>query len=322
MRTIYIDRRDAELDVEGAALVVRVAGERVQSLPLGPIERLVVRSPAMVATRLLAELWQRDVGLLVLSGRRGEPTGRFVGRPHADVLVRCAQVRLTEDAPRRDALAARLVRAKVAAQRRLVRRWLGAGLGERRLLLEVERRLAAHGRTLRRPEAASRATVSGLEGAATAAFFEAYRTLFAPALGFRERNRRPPRDPVNAVLSLGYTLLHHEAVRVAQIRGLDPCIGVLHAPLAGRESLACDLIEPLRARVDDLVASLFRDATLRPESFTTDGTACLLGKAGRERFYAAWEATAPALRRQLDSLCRLLVRVLRAEAAPAAGAAS
>jgi CRISPR-associated protein Cas1 len=311
METLYLDRRDALLDLEDGAMVVRVAGTLVQRLPLRGLERVIVKAPAQLGTRLLAALWEQDVGLLVLSGRRGEASARLVGRPHADVLVRQAQLLLARDEPRAAALARRLIRAKLLVQRRVVRAALAAGRGRRHALLEAERRLVPLLERLRDPAPLDRAAISGIEGAGAAAFLLGLQTLFPPALGFTGRNRRPPLDPVNAVLSLGYTLLHHDAVRTAQLRGLDPFVGVLHSLLAGRESLASDLIEPLRPDFDAFAVELFRAGVLRADDFRRDGAACLLGKAGRQRFYAAFEAQAERPRRVLDRLCRLLVRELR-----------
>ena len=156
----------------------------------------------------------------------------------------------------------------------------------------------------------------GLEGAA-AAYFRALAAAFPPALGFEGRNRRPPRDPVNACLSLGYTLLHGDAVREAAVQGFDPMIGVLHEIAPGRESLACDMVEPLRALVDRFVVELFRGDHLRADGFSRKGAGCLLGKAARKTFFTRWEEEVAPLTR------RLLTRGLRdlGEAVMAGGAA-
>ena len=101
------------------------------------------------------------------------------------------------------------------------------------------------------------------------------------------------------MLSLGYTLLHAEAVLALYGAGLDPFIGFDHALDFGRESLACDLVEPLRVEVDQHALMLFRSEKLRPEDFSSTQSGCLLGKAGRARFYAEWEALAARLRKLL-----------------------
>jgi CRISP-associated protein Cas1 len=140
----------------------------------------------------------------------------------------------------------------------------------------------------------------GIEGAGASAYFGGFTQLFAPALEFTARNRRPPRDPVNACLSLGYTLLHFEAVTACHGAGLAPFIGFYHEPAYGRESLACDLVEPLRPRVDEWAWELFSSKTLRSDHFTSEQqNGCLLDKTGRKLFYAEYERFIPPLRKLL-----------------------
>ncbi len=105
----------------------------------------------------------------------------------------------------------------------------------------------------------SRESLRGLEGQAVAAYFRAYSSMFRRSLGFPKRSRRPPQDPVNAALSLGYALLFGEALAVIAPVGFDPYLGFLHAPEYGRCSLALDLMEEFRAAiVDRLALTLFR----------------------------------------------------------------
>ena len=132
-----------------------------------------------------------------------------------------------------------------------------------------------------------------------------------PALGFTGRNRRPPRDPVNACLSLAYTLLHTQAVQACSTAGLDPLFGFYHRPAIGRESLASDLIEPLRPAVDLWVWEQLRSRQLRPEHFSIDKGACLLGKAGRQHFYTHWQTSTSPWARWLRVRTRQLTATLR-----------
>ena len=102
------------------------------------------------------------------------------------------------------------------------------------------------------------------------------------------RNRRPPRDPVNALLSLTYVISGGEIRRAILQRGLDPALGFLHASQSGRESLALDILEPLRPEVDLFVLTLL-DSSLNLKHFTTnDQDGCLLNKKGRSAFFKAW----------------------------------
>ena len=152
--------------------------------------------------------------------------------------------------------------------------------------------------------------VFGLFAAGAAAYFGAFARLFPESLGCTGRNRRPPRDPVNAALSLGYTLLHNEAVRAAHRAGLDPLLGFFHEPALGRESLACDLMEPLRPRLDRWVWWLFRERVVREHHFVADKGAVLLNKDGRRAYFAGFEPPARRFRRYLRIQAYRLARVL------------
>jgi CRISPR-associated protein Cas1 len=207
----------------------------------------------------------------------------------------------------------RLVRSRLRGQWRLLQIALAARADLRKPLTDASASLHKVLQAL--PDAADRAALRGLEGAGAAAFFRGYATLFAPALGFVARRRRPPPDPVNASLSLGYTLLHGRAVQACWAAGLDPLVGFLHLPVHGRASLACDLMEPWRAHVEQWVWGLWRERVLRPEHFGRDGAqACLLGKAGRANFYAAAHAPLAHCQRGLLRQARWLARDLAASA--------
>lgn len=313
MATLYLDRKGAALDIDAGTLTVRLGGELATRIPLIPLERVVLRGDAVLSTRVLAELWRHDIGFLLLSGRHNEATARLVGRPHDDVALRLAQYRRANDAEAYRETARDVVGAKLAAEARLLGRALEIRPDRRKPLtdaLATLERLQA--RIAGEAERLDRDTLTGLEGAGAAAYFRAYATLFPESLEFTRRRRRPPPDPVNVCLSLGYTLLHHEAVREAQVVGLDPLLGFLHVPERGRESLASDLVEPLRPHVDEWVWRSFADRHLRGEHFSREkGGACLLGKAGRSAFYDGFEPLAVGLRRLLRRMARSLAADLR-----------
>ena len=212
------------------------------------------------------------------------------------------------------------MRAKLARQRRTLQHLQSARPDARKPLFDALQTLAAIGQNLDAAHAlqtvdASQAlaldSLRGHEGAAARAYFAGLAGVFAPALNFSGRNRRPPRDPVNVCLSLSYTMLHVQAVQMCITTGLDPLLGFYHRPAFGRESLASDLIEPLRPAVDLWVWELLRSRSLREDHFTLDKGACLLGKAGRQVFYAEWEKASAPWRRWLRTQARLLTRGLR-----------
>ena len=237
---------------------------------------------------------------MMLSGRHGRHLTTCVGRPHNDVVRRLGQFDAYRDVDAREQWARALILAKVNAQHRLLDKALDRRPDKRRILVRAiaqlqsaQRRLSSEGEALGIP------SVLGIEGAAAAAYFTAYVELFPPSLGFNGRRRRPPTDPVNACLSLGYTLLHFEAVTASHAAGLDPLLGLYHEPAYGRESLAADVIEPLRPHVDEWVWSLFRERVLSERGFRKDNGGVLLGKAARQRFYERFSPLCLALRRLL-----------------------
>ncbi len=131
--------------------------------------------------------------------------------------------------------------------------------------------------------------------------------LFAASLRFDGRKRRPPPDPVNACLSLGYTLLHNEAIQASYTAGLDPYIGFYHSVFYGRESLCCDLIELLRCKIDQLIWYLFRERLITADMFSEVNGGVQLNKIGRQLFFAHYELVAKKLRRIIRRLCFRLV---------------
>lgn len=296
MTSLYVDRRGVELKVDGEALVFTENGERVGTVPLHPLSRVFLRGDVKLTASLLGKLGEHGIGVVVLSGRKGTPS-LLLGRPHNDAARRIAQYRLSLDADYCLKFARAIVAAKLQGQLDFIRERRDADAMHRYPLTTCEKRLI--GMIEQIDAQNSIASLRGLEGASAASYFEAIGEILPESLHFCGRNRQPPRDPVNAVLSLTYTLLHAEAVLALYGSGLDPFIGFYHTLSFGRESLACDLMEALRPQADRFVLALFRQGTLCADDFSKTDGACLLGKAGRSRYYAAYESQAESFRRQL-----------------------
>lgn len=311
MSTLYIDRKNVRLDIDAEALVFFENGERIGTIPLAPLQRIVVRGNVTVDTSLLGKLGQHGIGVIVLSGRKHEPS-LFLPRPHKDAARRVAQYQCASDATVCLILSQDIVRQKLAAQLDFLRDRLDARPDARYELTRAVRSI--EGIAAQIDAQADLPALRGLEGAAAHLYFSAYAALVPASLHFAGRNRRPPRDPVNAVLSLGYTLLNAEAVLAAHACGLDPAIGFFHQLSYGRDSLASDLVEAHRSTLDAWALQLFSKHILRADDFSTTQEGCLLGKAGRTRFYKEWESQAERLRRALDRQCRELVRLIHPEA--------
>jgi CRISPR-associated protein Cas1 len=301
MGTLYLDRKDLQLSLEYGRLLIREPGERPRGIPLPLLERVVIQGRVGLNSALLGNLAEQGIAVVCLSGRHSRRTAFILGPGHSDARRRLAQYQLCQNGELRLAWSRLLVDGKLRAQQRLLQEALERRPDCRKPLKDGIDRLAALLPAL--AQATDLDILRGLEGAAASGYFSALTALFPPALNFTGRNRRPPRDPVNACLSLGYTLLHFEAVRACHGAGLDPLLGFFHEPAYGRESLACDLLEPLRPRLDAWVWELFRSRTLRSDQFVEDKGACLLNKAGRQTFYAGYEVFARPPRRYLRQQC-------------------
>jgi CRISPR-associated protein Cas1 len=312
MSTLLLDRAQLEVRCEGDALALYEAGRRRGTVPVHLLERCVVHG---AGTRLdsgvLLRLAEAGVATVLFSPRVARRVATVLGPAHQDAGVRLAQARRVLEPAWCLDWARQIVRAKLARQRRTIARWAAARPDARKPLFDADASVA--GVIAQLAGAADANALRGLEGSAARAHFAALAAVLPPALGFGGRNRRPPRDPANAALSLAYTLLHVQAVQACHAAGLDPLLGFYHRPAYGRESLASDLIEPLRPQADLWVWERFRSRELREDHFTTDRGACLLGKAGRAAFYATWQRDARPHSRWLRAATRLLARTLREE---------
>jgi len=320
MSTLVLDKPELELRCDGAALALYEARERRGTVPLALLERVVLLgSQIRLDSGVLARLGEAGVALLVLGRRGGQRLSLALGPRHNDAALRLAQCLAAFDAETTLAYAGDLIRAKLRAQRRTLNRMLAVRADCRKPLTDALESLAAIETSL--GSAHDIGAIRGCEGAAAATHFRALAAVFPPSLGFAGRNRRPPRDPVNAALSLGYTLLHFDAVRACHVAGLDPLVGFYHRPTFGRESLACDLIEPLRPRLDEWLWTLVRTRELRDDHFASSASGCQLQKAGRARFYAEYEQGARLWRRWLRRRCAALALQLRERGTPLVGGA-
>lgn len=330
---LIVQSQRARINKEGDTLRIadEEAGETVARL--NEISDLVLFGNVNITTPALTALLERDIPVTFLS-HGGWFRGIAHGLGHRNVDLRTAQYRVSFDDAACLRFARELVAAKIMNQRTILRRNAGAAPDSEAALahLMAARREAAR--------AASAQTLLGIEGDAAAVYFRAFAALLRPpahagpeaagaalaAFRFDARNRRPPQDPVNAMLSLGYAMLaRHLTVALASI-GLDPWRGLYHAARYGRPSLALDVMEPFRPIiVDSVVLSVVNTGEIGAGDFVSAVTGTALTPAGRRRFIEAFErrlaqeVTHPlfgyrlSMRRLLLVQARLLSRFLLGE---------
>jgi CRISPR-associated protein Cas1 len=311
MKTLFVEKKAMELRYERACLLLYHEGKRISSVPLAQLERIVVAPHVALSAGVLGLVAEKGVGLLVVNHRYPDRTALLSSHPKGDVERRLTQYRKHQDEAFCLHWAIYLVRLKLNRQYRMLASLRQSRPDLRHPLTVALQTLKNLILTTTPDQVSNLATLRGKEGAGAAAYFKAYTQLFAPALEFNGRNKRPPRDPVNVCLSLVYTLLYQEAVTALQTRGLDPNLGCFHQPFYNRASLACDLMEPLRPFIEHWVYELFQRSVLRCEHFSKESdSACLLGSEGKTRFYESYRHEVVSYRRLLRRYARFAAQVV------------
>jgi CRISPR-associated protein Cas1 len=307
MTTVYLDQRGARLSHSGGALEVRLPDDSIQRVPLAQLGRLIVASEADISVGLLRQLAQARVPLVVLRGR-SRADAAMLWPQLGDAQRRLAQRRAADDSNAVRRLAALTIGLRIRGQRRLLDELRQAQPRSRYAATRVMRALERIRQGL--PAHRDVSALRGAEGAAARLYFFAYAHFLPKACGFEGRRRRPPTDPVNAALSLGYSLLHGRAVECCHTAGLDAAIGALHDPAHNRPSLACDLVEPERVAIERFVRNAFSSGLLQPSDFVDDANGVLLGKSARGAYFAGIEPVLAACARRMSRRTRALVRWL------------
>ncbi len=300
MTRIIIDRHRVSLEYETDCLLIRARDESPRSVPLQRLSQLVCMHSVTLTTQLIGQLHKRGIDLIVLNQRHSAHSFALYANQQSQVERRCRQYKWQYHSNSRLPFAVELCRHKFKVLERLLREFENTNAARERISASLERL----------DHCPSEHWLRGAEGAVQRLAFEHWRSHLPPELEFRTRQRRPPPDPVNAALSLTYTLVHHEAVRQALKHGLDPQLGFYHRTAYARQSLACDLMEPVRPHVEYWVVSMFNDGRISRRHFTKSQAGCLLGKQGRETFYEQYNEKLDVWRRQLDSTARWVARRL------------
>ncbi len=281
MSILYVTQPGAELRKHANRLRVVFQEEVLAALPLREVQRVVLLAPAQVSAAATRALLKAGIPVVYCS-RRGVYYG-VLSTGCEDVECWLAQVQRWQDAEYRLGLVRSIVAVKIRHQRSLLRRharnhpdpFLGEAAGQlTRLLGTLEKRCTID-------------EVRGVEGHAAAVYFGVFgKCIRQEGVVFEGRNRRPPRDPVNALLSLGYMLLLGEINHAVLTQGLNVGLGFLHEPLRHRPALALDLLEVWRQPiVDRLTLSLFNRGIFSPAHFEVQPSGAVYLKAGELRRY-------------------------------------
>ncbi len=289
-RILYVGRDGARIHVKAGRVLVDAPGSLpATSVPKNSVTRIVLSGNVGLSAGARSWAMRSGVDVVCLS-RRGSYQGALIGAnrgAHASRLL--AQVALTGDHERRVRLATSLIGAKIRGQiyvlTRIARRDEAVHVADTTAHMHAWRRSLAVARTLDE--------VMGIEGACSNAYFDALAACVPADVTFDGRSRRPPRDLPNAALSYGYAILLSECVGALHAAGLEPSLGIAHAPTDKRPSLALDLMEQFRPLlVDQTVMALLRTRKLRPEHGVVEAEVggVWLGGDGKKILVDAYEA--------------------------------
>jgi CRISPR-associated protein Cas1 len=316
---LHVQEYGAVVSKQAAELVIKRKGAELERVRLKDVSRINLHGSAHITLPALQAAL--DSGIPVgLFTHGGWYYGRVQGHDHKNILLRQAQFATARDSARCLAIARRLVCAKIKNSRVMLRR--NCRVLDRRVLDD----LAGH--TRRAGHAENLDVLLGIEGSAARLYFQHFSGMLRQdfPFSFDTRNRRPPRDPINALLSFAYALLTAEWTATLSTVGFDPYQGFYHQPRYGRPSLSLDLMEEFRPIIaDSVVIGAINNGVLDEGDFLVTATAAALTAAGRRRFLQAFErrldelVTHPVFgyrlsyRRVLDVQARLFARHLTGE---------
>lgn len=291
--TLYIFTEDAYATLDGENIVVKQSGREMGRVPLHTLEAIFCFSYMGASPALMGACAERGIGLSFFTPR-GRFLARSCGAQQGNVLLRKKQYAWSESEERSLAVAKPFIAGKIYNSRWVLER----GLRDHGLRIETDLVEGASARLATSLEAVwgcdDDASLRGVEGDAAATYFSALGELILrnqDEFAFSRRVRRPPTDPVNAMLSLFYTVLMMDCASALEGVGLDSYVGVLHTDRPGRRSLALDLMEELRpVMVDRFVLTAINNRMVSPEDFDVlESGEVRLGEDARKTLFASWQ---------------------------------
>jgi CRISP-associated protein Cas1 len=293
LNTLFVTSQNSFLSLENDNVLVHLEEEKVAKIPLINLENILYFGFKGATPALLGYCADRNISFCSLT-----PGGKFlfrvVGKSRGNVLLRREQYRLADDPARCCEIAKYMITGKIGNSRSTLMR----AVRDHALSLDIDSftdgilALKVAIQSLKKAE--SLAMIRGIEGKAAAVYFSLFNQMVLANKDYftmNGRNKRPPLDPVNAILSFCYTLLAHDCASALESVGLDSYVGFIHSDRPGRESLALDLMEELRSvYADRFVLTLINNRRLTPKHFAiTETGAVLLKDVGRKIVLQDWQ---------------------------------
>ena len=282
MAILYITQQGAVLHRSGNQVIVKKDRNVLQEIPIIQLDEVVIFGNGHITTPAIGYLLHKNIPVSFLSSQ-GKYRGKLQPRYAKDTVIRQQQYALAAKPQRCLEFAKSFVRGKLTNSVRFCQR-------QRTRNAEVKTAMDSIRQIIRNLDGAKNLdTLLGYEGAGAAAHYGAFRELLAQDWGFTTRQFRPPPYPINAMLSLGYTLLHNHVYAFINVVGLDPYCGYFHQPRHGHAALASDLMEEFRSIiVNGYVLSLINNNRVRPDDFDQTSKGIRFTKEALNRFLTGY----------------------------------
>ena len=256
---LFITEQGVKLTRQGYSLVAIKDGERILIYPLEQLQQLVVMGRIEISTALISALLVRGVDTVFLY-QDGRFKGRLQGPTSKNIEIREAQFRQRQDPERCLHVSKQLIYAKIKNTVHMLRQTRRGVWEEIRERVMTALRSVEYCRDLH--------TLRGIEGSFASLYFKYFPRLLNDAMDFKGRQKHPPPDPINILLSLGYTFLFNTLYGLVEAAGLDPYAGFFHQSRHGHPALVSDLVEPFRAPiVDQMVIALINNQIIKRDHF-------------------------------------------------------
>lgn len=288
LNTLYITMQETYLHKERETLVIKKGKEKLGQFPAISIANILCFGQVSVSPYLMGYCGEQGIGLAFYS-EYGKFLARVQGRQTGNVLLRRTQYRWADNEQRSLSIARLMVAAKIANCRSVLMREI-RNHGENKKISDAISKLAASLRSIETTNSIN--SCMGIEGDAASTYFSVFNELLhEKKFMFNGRVRRPPTDPVNALLSYVYTLIMHECSSALQGVGLDPYVGFLHQDRPGRMSLGLDLLEEFRASwADRFILTLINRRQIKVKDFVTEASGAVrLKDDARKTLLTVWQ---------------------------------
>lgn len=291
MRALYLQRQGSHLRKDGNHFIISFAGEDLLDVPINKLKQIFVLGQCQLTTAAIRTCMNRDISLIYMT-KHGRYVGHMLDGEKQNILLQQAQFSKVTDAAASLIIAKAIVSAKIKNSRTLLmRNKKGLSQGSNTLRLAAIDKLQKYEKQAQRAQSLDE--LRGFEGVSAQVYYQSYGKLFQHGFALHTRKRRPPPDPINSLLSFGYSLLFGNIHALIIANDLHPYLAHLHSIANGHAALVSDLIEEFRAPIiDGLVLYLINKKVIRQEHFDMPKTTeqpCFLTEEGRKTYIHHFE---------------------------------